>query len=364
MSNDDAKSTIKNLADKAKMSPEDLNKIHAEIKHDLLERGAPDDDKLEGRILNKMQARLKKRFVGAANMVDVTGSLFGRSNAQDRAILHHKITEAYIEKYGEEQALEDGYLDKKGNHLYVVNKDEPEVEINGRKRSRTVFDNQVGQIIPENDWEADGYGIINYVVKGGKDDVRFADFKLRQEAAIEPLPLFKECDMNVFIRNKKDKTKFAISMSTIPVVTEEKYIQFERVVPFVKAAYPDRVIEELKNVYKVTEDLKDDKIWNPWLLVKGTIIKVGQTKTGRISLNINDSSLIYDGDEDVEAIFVLLPGDMELDFVKEAEGYFFVNPTIRDGDLTLFGLGYWVENFERAQKSDVKIEPNTQAPWG
>lgn len=365
MSNDDVKSTIKNLADKANMSPEDLNKIHAEIKHDLLERGAPDDKKLEGRVLNKMQARLKKRFVGAANMVDVEGSLFGRSNAQDRAIIHHKITEAYIEEYGEEKALEDGYINTKGEHLYVINKDEPTVEINGRDKSRTVFDNQVGKIIPKNDWEADGYGIINYKIKGKKDDVRFTEFKLKGKAATEPLPLYKECNMNVFIRNKKDKTKFAVSLSTIPEAISEKYIVFDELVPFIKAAYPDRVIESLANVYKVTEELKEDNIWNPWLLVQGTIVKVSSTQSDRVAINIDDASLRYDSDEDVEAIFVLLPGDMELDFQTDAEGaYFMVNPTIRDGELTLFGLGYWVEPFERAQKESVTDEPDTQEPWG
>jgi len=51
----------------------------------------------------------------------------------DRAIVHHKITEAYIERYGEEKAREDGYINEEGNHLYVINKNEPTVEINGKK---------------------------------------------------------------------------------------------------------------------------------------------------------------------------------------------------------------------------------------
>jgi hypothetical protein len=368
LSNDDVKKTIKVLAKKANMSSEDLNKIHAEIKHDFLERGAPDDDKLEARILGAMQARLKKRFVGAANLVSVQGSIFGRSNPIDRAVIHHKITEAYIEKYGEDQAKEDGYIDEEGNHLYVINKNEPKIEINGRKRSRTVFDNQEGKKIPKNDWEADGYGILNYRQKD-KDDVRFTEFKFKGEAATEPLPLFREADMDVFIKNKKDKTKFAVTLSTIPTVTEdgkEKYIDFDALVPFVEAAHPGRVIKELTNVYQVAEDLKEDNIWNPWLLIKGNIIKVTSTQKDWIAVNLDDTSLrLEEDDDDVEDIFVLLSEDMEIDFRKDAQGaYFFVNPSIRDGELTLFGLGYWVEHFERAKKENVEEESDTQDPWG
>jgi len=133
LSDNDVKKTINVLAKKANMSNEDLNKIYEEIKYDLLERGVPDDDKLEERILGAIQARLKKRFIGLTNLVSVQGSIFGRSNAMDRAIVHHKITEAYIERYGEEKAREDGYINEEGNHLYVINKNEPTVEINGKK---------------------------------------------------------------------------------------------------------------------------------------------------------------------------------------------------------------------------------------
>jgi len=60
LSDNDVKKTINVLAKKANMSNEDLNKIYEEIKYDLLERGVPDDDKLEERILGAIQARLKK----------------------------------------------------------------------------------------------------------------------------------------------------------------------------------------------------------------------------------------------------------------------------------------------------------------
>ncbi|NMC59074.1 MAG: hypothetical protein GYA51_06790 [Candidatus Methanofastidiosa archaeon] len=367
-SDNDVKKTINVLSKKANMSNEDLNKIYEEIKYDLLERGVPDDDRLEERILGAIQARLKKRFIGLTNLVSVQGSVFGRSNAMDRAIVHHKITEAYIEKYGEEKAREDGYINKEGNHLYVINKNEPTVEINGKKRNRIVFENQVGKVIPEHDWEADGYGIINYKQKNN-DDIRFAEFKLRGEAAVKPLPLFRECDMNVFIRNKKDKTKFAVTLSSVPVTTDEgkeRYIDFDTLVPFIERAYPDRVVKELINVYQVAEELIEDNIWNPWLLIRGNIINVSSTQNDWIAVNLDDTSLSLERDaDDVEDIFVLIPGNMDVDFRRDALGaYFFVNPSIRNGKLTLFGLGYWVEHFDRAKRENVSEEPDTQAPWG
>ena len=366
----DIKNTIKNLAKKANMSTDDLNKIHEEIKHDLLERGAPDDDKLEDRILGKMQGRLKKRFVSTARLAPVEGIIFGRSNAIDRAVIHHKITEKYIEEYGEDAAKDDGYLNDKGEHLYVLNEDEPKVEINGRKKGRMVFDNQEGKVIPEHDWEADGYGIMNYKGAKGedKDDVRFTDFKLRGDTAVEPIPMMKESTMNIFMKKKNDKTRFEATLSNVPIPTTGEYIKdFDNFVNFIKKAYPDRVVGQLKNIRKVAEDLAEDNVWNPWLLVQGNIVDVIPTQKGGISLRLDDISLTCESDEDdIETIFVVFPRDSELDLQNDAQGaYFLVNPSItQDGDLLLFGLGYWVEEFERADKENVEETPDVQDPWG
>jgi len=137
-------------------------------------------------------------------------------------------------------------------------------------------------------------------------------------------------------------------------------------VPFIERAYPDRVVKELINVYQVAEELIEDNIWNPWLLIRGNIINVSSTQNDWIAVNLDDTSLSLERDaDDVEDISVLIPSNMDVDFRRDALGaYFFVNPSIRNGKLTLFGLGYWVEHFDRAKRENVSEEPDTQAPWG
>jgi hypothetical protein len=364
----DAKDTIKVLAKKAEMSTGDLDDLMKVIIHEQTELGVP-EDQLSDRVERRMQATLKKKLKKGGKTVTVVGSILGKSRAIDRAKKHHNIASKYIEKFGESVALDDGYINKAGEHLYKDDK------------------YKAGKVIPDHDWEADGYGVIEIPVKDSDDDIRFADIKLRGDVALAgmvfiekdengrdkkieypALPQFQECEMDVFVVSKTDDNKFRVTLSKEPKVLGEGYIDLEKIIDFVKTAYPERVLKTLKGIEKFHIEAQKDSVWNPWVLVNGDVVSVSTNDKGWV-VNINDKSLKAESDDDdVNDLGIFFNDTMPIDLSEiAANGYFLVSPYERKDNegMGLGGLGYWVFPWDRAQNKNVTEAPDVgNDTWG
>jgi hypothetical protein len=344
--------TINGLAKRANMKEEDLQKLYARFEHEEKGYGCPDDE-LEEVVLEDMEGFLRKKFLVAGSQVPVTGAVFSRSNAMDQAKKLHEAAEKYIEAEGEEAAIEAGYAkkDDKGNLIHIY----PSDQFNDRY-------NRTGKTIPEHDWQADGTGVINYQQKEGEDDVRFAELRFKGNAATEPIQLFKELSMKAFVVDKKNENKYRFTISQVPeLASDDKYIDFKEALPYIKKAYPGRILSfsEVEEFYDEAEST-----FNLWCLVQGKIDEIGATQKGGTIVTVHDVDMdVNDGDSER----IIFAKESDLDLTVGARGYFFVNPT-RDseGRMSYFGLGYWVPNYKRVDRERISGEetPDAEKGWG
>jgi hypothetical protein len=346
------KATIEVLAKKADMPKEELNKLYQKIELELKEQGKK---VTEERVLGRMQKFLKRKLVGTSNLVTLPGFLMGRTTAMDRAKKHIKLAKDYIEKYDEATAIQDGYLNEKGEYLYVDDR------------------YKKGKPVPEHDFEADGYGIIAKQIKvDGEDalDMRYADIKLRGEAAIEPIEFFKESMMRLYPVECTDENRYKFSMSSLPKDVDKDYInKFEdKIVPLIKAAYPSRVVKSLSNAEKMFKIQEDENVWNPWLLISGDVFKINISDKGWNIVSIDDLSLgVEESDDKIASLAVLFNPQTVMDLNVDADdAHFLVGPSRNkeDGKVGYFGLGYYVDEFGRAKNDNATEVPDVTNPFG
>lgn len=342
---------INGLAKRANMKEEDLKKLYKKFEYEEKSYGCPDDE-LEEAVLVDMEAFLRKKFLVGGNTVAVTGTIFGRSNAIDRAKNLHEKAEKYIEAEGKEKAIEEGFVkyNDKNELIHIYTSD----TFNDKY-------NRTGKPIPEHDWQADGFGIINYQQKEGADDIRFADIKFKGKAATEPLPLFKEVSMKAFVTDKKNEKKYRFTVSQTPEQIEDEYLDFRQAIPYIKKAYPNRILSfaEVEDFYEDAEST-----FNLWCLVQGVITGVSGTKKGGSIVDVHDMEMdVSDGSSER----IIFARESELDLTEGAQGYFFVNPSRdNEGRMSFFGLGYWVPSYKRVHKELISDEeiPDVEKGWG
>jgi hypothetical protein len=376
---------INGLAKRANMKEEDLKKLYKKFEYEEKSYGCPDDE-LEEAVLVDMEAFLRKKFLVGGNTVAVTGTIFGRSNAIDRAKNLHEKAEKYIEAEGTGKAIEDGYAkyvpdlpekteENKGElkkiHEYISEHGEDkamEDDILPKKLVHLYTSdqfndkyNRTGTPIPEFDWQADGFGVVNYQQKEGVDDIRFADIKFKGVAATGPLPLFKEVSMKAFVTDKKNEKKYRFTVSRAPELIDDEYDNFREMMPLIKKAYPNRVLS-----FAEVEDFFEDaeSKFNLWCLVQGVITGVSGTKKGGSIVDVHDMEMdVSDGSSER----IIFARESELDLTEGAQGYFFVNPSRdNEGRMSFFGLGYWVPSYKRVHKELISDEetPDVEKGWG
>ncbi|MDP3012958.1 MAG: hypothetical protein Q8M92_01860 [Candidatus Subteraquimicrobiales bacterium] len=347
----DIKANIKVLAEKAKMTESELEKLYEQTKKDLIERGLP-EDKLDSAILSRMSSLLKKKFVSVgAQGTKVRGMLMGRHSAKDWAEWNREKTLDKIKSLGEGDLVEAGCKNADGQLLYT----------RGGEFS-------IGKPIPEHDYSADGYGVITFD-KDGKLDTRFTNFKLKGEAAIANYPLFTECDMFVRLIDGQDDKRFVVSMNSVPTNFDDDYVNFHEYANYIVAAEEKRIIElgDIERFAQTASEDSDEKYKN-WAIVEGSVIKFGISAKGRPGVSIDDASLVIDNQEDVPSYTIWFPPETEFDFADDAIGVTFLVTTMisrDDGTPVLFGMGYWVDDYFRAAPVSPDGEsPSVQNSWG
>ena len=364
---DKVKENIKVLAKRAGMSTDDLDNLMKTIVHEQKELGVP-SDQLSDRVGRRMQATLKKKLKSSGRTTKVVGTILGKSFAIDRAKKHHNAAIEFIKKNGK-VALEAGYINKKGQHLYKNDK------------------YKAGKVVPEHEWESDSYAVVNIPDKDGNDDMRFADIKLKGKVALAGmavdgvndkgeeivieyplLPQFQLVEMDVYVVSKKDENKFRLTLTKDPVLQEEGYVDFEPLIDPIKNAYPDRMLKSLTSIedfydaHVNTED-SDDRIWNPWLMVKGDVVSVSTNDYGWV-VNISDDDMMEEDETDIGIFF---NDSIDIDLTDSAmQGFFMVRPyTHKDtGEMRLAGMSYWVPEMDRAKKGNVEETPEADDTWG
>jgi len=128
-----------------------------------------------------------------------------------------------------------------------------------------------------------------------------------------------------------------------------EYVDFKKLLPFVERAYPERILSSLEEVEDFYYNAKKEKFWNPWCLIEGQVQSLGSTRKGGSIIDID-----FNGE--LQTIF--FSRELELDLIVGADGYFFVNPfQNNNGELVLFGLGYWVPDHQRATSDDTDPDP-------
>jgi hypothetical protein len=330
------------------MKPVDMQKLYEKCRATLESRGYP-AERIEDGVIAMMSASLKKQFVSVGSQgTKVRGFLMGRQKATDWAEWNRTQTLGKIGSMSDEAAIQAGFKNAEGKLLYT----------SGGKYS-------IGKPIPAHDYSADGYGVIAFE-KDGKLDVRFADFKLKGDAAMGDYPMFTECDMLVKLNDGKDPNKYEVGMIAAPTNFEPNYINFHEYAEYIMNAYEDRVLSlgDIETYAQVAAH-DDKQRFNNWAIVEGTVIKFGVSQKGMVGVSIDDASLAIDGD--TASYTIWFPPETEFDFADDAIGVTFLVTTMLskdDGTVVLFGLGYWVDDIFRVSKPEGEVDPNVQQAWG
>lgn len=348
----DVKQNIKTLAEKAKMTEPELEKLYEQIKQEMTERGIP-ADKIDSAVLSRMSTMLKKKFVSVgAQGTKVRGILMGRQQAKDWAEWNREATLKKIKELGPgADPVAAGCKNADGDLLYVV----------GGEFS-------IGKPIPKHDWTCDGYGVVTFERKDETLDTRFAVFKLKGDAAINNYPLFTECDMFVRKIDSADDNKFVVGMNSEPTNFADSYVNFHDYAKYVLAAEKNRIIE-LGDIEEFAQRAAEDneEKYNNWAIVEGSVIKFGVSQKGRVGVSIDDASLAINSPDDVPSYTIWFPPETEFDFADDAIGVTFLVTTMvsrDDGSIVLFGLGYWVDEYFRVDPVGSSDIVDVQEAWG
>lgn len=327
---------IEKLADKAGIDDATLEKILAAAEAEMKDRGNS-GEKLRQNALNLVEVKLKRRLSGRSNTTNCRGFFLSKGKAFDGSKKPRESAAQYIEEFGLQKAVEDGYASEAGGLLY------------------NDFDWRRGQLIPTYDWQANGVLVIEY-----DGEFKLADARLKGEAATSNQPIGKMCSIPVYMKTKGEN-KYDITISNLPVDEEDGYVNLEEYVECVVNAYPDRILSTLLEVEDFVDSDEASK-FGSWCIVEGNVMEMSIARNNSTAVRIEDASLSIDGED--SSMMVFFPEGFDVDMKSTAVGATFIVSPYRnmEGKITLNGLGYWVVDRDRAFDSPVG-DQDVQDPW-
>jgi hypothetical protein len=328
---------IEELAEKAGLSETDLEKVQAAAKSEMEKRGI-EEDELEVNTLKLVRMKLKKRLAGTVNITQCPGFYISKGRVYDNSKRPRNEAKQYIEDFGLERAVEEGYANPEGEFLY------------------NDYDWRRGQVIPEEDWKSNGLAIIEY-----NGEAKLCDVSYRGKAAVEETPLFRLCDIPVYMRKVNPNT-FDITVSNQPTNVSDKYINFEEYKKYMTDAYPERILPSLSDIIDKVDSGEANE-FGSWYLVLGSIMSINTTKQGNTALTIEDISLESTGEDSSMSVF--FRKGMEIDTQADVIDATFIVSAYRnqEGRITLNGLGFWVPSGSRSYKTTMEESPDVQETW-
>ena len=333
---------IEDLAEKVGLNSDDLNKLYKVIEAEQRDLGVP-EEKLADRIPRRMRAHLRgKLSKKSANTEEKVGTILWKFRAIDRAKKHIDAAKKFEEKYGRDRAIQNKYMNEKGKYLYVDDKFKK------------------GEEIPAHDYEADAFGLV---LEGEKEVLR--KMRLKGEAATKPIPLMKPCKMDAYVSKKGTEDEL--------LTVYDEYIDFTEALPLIKEKYPKNVLMTLKDVEAFHIEAQRENTWNPWCIVNGDLTGIHvfededepDKEMNAWVVNIDDTSLRAESGED-DSLGIFFPDTIEADInISAADCYFIVGPyEHKEKGMRLNGLGYWVDEYDRAKREKITGTPSAQVPWG
>lgn len=378
------KETIKNLAKKARLSQTDVEKMYQKVNKEMKERGF-EGEKLEKMTLARMQVYLKKRFTPKSGE-RFTGYFRGVENLTDFAeIARNKLLDQ-MRMMGLQEAVKKGKATKNGEALDGTQEEvdefisEKSVEFGRNKGYLDEANNLIyvtpawkrGQIIPDHEFSRTAFGVFED--KEGKK--KFTTVSLYGDAAakvVQPtkptegqhfgpdpaekviptqLPLFKPVELSASKKKKGQKdTEFMLNCYNIPELIKDEFVDAEKDDDLVKAAYPDRVLDNLSEL-SILNTL-GTRVWGE---VSGNVVGMSVASNGNTVVDIDDLSLQVTEEGEVPMVRVWFDSTIPVNLADDALDVKFVISTYskRDGSIGVNGLGYWCDPVWR--QSPVELE--------
>lgn len=336
---EDVREQVKKLAVKAGIDDASIEKLYDKFAADLRKRGMA-EDKIEINTLMRITSSLKKRFLGTSRIKSVKGFIMARGKAYDGSKNPRKKAKEYVEMYGLEKAITDGFANAAGEPLY------------------NDFNWRIGKVIPDEDWKATGIAMLQM-----DSGVKMANVNFKGEGAIAPIELFKIGEIPVYKRAETENVA-DVTVSHAPTNFGTDYVDLNEYAEKITAAHGDRVVTNLADVrdfYNV-----HGSEFGSWCIVEGNVVKISTTsKTQSTMVEIDDASLMVTED-DVPTMTVFFPKETKIDFIEGAlTATFIVSPyENNDGEIILSGLGYWVSPMDRAvEVEDAETGDVGETPW-
>ncbi len=219
------------------------------------------DEDIRVRAYNRFILSMKGKK--ARNLQDVKAVLFSKRPAYDFAQKPRQDAQDYVEKYGKEKAIEDGYVNQKGDFLYTTPK--------WKK----------GNVIPEHEYSSTAYGVF----KLENDDApKYGELHLSGSQAIDFLPLYEEVEFEGRINKNKSTAKFYDIYLSSEVRSNGKKVEFWDFSEILDSAIPERFISSFDDLVVYLDQGVNGK--DNWCLVQCEIIDIGMVDNTDESKNV------------------------------------------------------------------------------
>lgn len=393
---------VDKLVKEAGLSDEDYEEMLATAEEDILKMGTVPEDMVEYYTLKKLQLALKLRFSSSSS--EMEGFFFGQHPVFDFAAKPHELVEGYVDKMGKMKANELGICDstmvplvyhvdrntgepvaldynsdidsdkyeeagpleqdemedmifKLGQreaikHGYMNDKGEP-LYVNDQYRE--------GQVIPAHDWSRVAYALIK---APGEEDAKIGIVNIRGDEALNGVPLFEFGKFSGRVNQRKSgPNHLEMSMKNAFVSTGEE-VNFEDFEDILQGLIPERMLEGLDELEGfINARKKEFKRWCIAPMVD--IMEIGApAPSGVVPITITDYSMTSFKSNSAELTF-WIEQDMLSGLQENAlDTVVVLAPYIKkDGTISGNCIGYWVDPKFRTEAPEILSEDEVLDSW-
>lgn len=241
------KEIAENKAKSLGIEQEDFDKKISTIQAELEEAGIPAED-IEEKSYSRFLGSLRRR--SAQNVKVLNGIVFARTQLKDFDVQLREKALKYAEEHGDEEAIKEGRINKKGQPLYP---------------SDDRFD-RGGKVVPMDTRKS---SLIGFFEVDGEGD--FYEISLNGKTNDIEIPQFKK--ITLLVRFGKRKTSFGTPMSWLnayegPMGESLKTKEFAK---FLIDSFEDKVVGSWETLQKRGDEGKR----NDWYITEGEVVRSG-----------------------------------------------------------------------------------------